>query len=138
MYFIKLAILIFGCPRDRYITNFTRKPLGKNYSILRKDAIFHIYSLYICKHVSLVSYIPTNSSTLLLWSSSVVIQGLGISPPISCICRQSNTLIRNKILSQRRGSDLINCHSGQGLIKVSVFNHILVLIPRQANCPPTD
>ena len=27
MYFIKLAILIFGCPRDRYITNFTRKPL---------------------------------------------------------------------------------------------------------------
>ena len=26
MYFIKLAILIFGCPRDRYITNFTRKP----------------------------------------------------------------------------------------------------------------
>ena len=27
MYFIKLAILVFGCPRDRYITNFTRKPL---------------------------------------------------------------------------------------------------------------
>ena len=26
MYFIKLAILVFGCPRDRYITNFTRKP----------------------------------------------------------------------------------------------------------------
>ena len=27
MYFIKLAILTFGCPKDMYITNFTRMPL---------------------------------------------------------------------------------------------------------------
>ena len=26
MYFMKLAILIFGCPRDMHITNFTRMP----------------------------------------------------------------------------------------------------------------
>ena len=26
VYFIKLAILISGCPGDMYITNFTRKP----------------------------------------------------------------------------------------------------------------
>ena len=27
MYFMKLAILIFGCPGDMHITNFTRMPL---------------------------------------------------------------------------------------------------------------
>ena len=44
MYFIKLAILISGCPRDMYITNFTRKP-PQMPSIVKKIKFRFLYVL---------------------------------------------------------------------------------------------
>ena len=45
MYFMKLAILIFGCPRDMHITNFTRMPqelIVRSYHLKNPWCIRHI------------------------------------------------------------------------------------------------
>ena len=49
MYFMKLAILIFGCPGDMHITNFTRMPLYMDISSFERNLLH--YKILLCQNL---------------------------------------------------------------------------------------